>query len=64
MVKRKRKNERTMVDIKIYRNIMNEHHQITKKRDELAWSRKVNSSYSTSGTCHVTFVTNPLISYE
>jgi len=36
----------------------------TKTMDELMCSGRVNSSYSTSDTRHVTLVTNPVISHE
>jgi len=41
-----------------------QHETHQKPGGELGYSGRVNSSCSTSGTCRVTFVTNPVIGHE
>jgi hypothetical protein len=40
------------------------YYKLKKNRDELRYSGRVGSSYPTSDACHVTLVTNPVISHE
>ena len=49
----------------IHRKLKIKQHETHQKPGgELGYSGRVNSSCSTSGTCHVTFVTNPVIGHE
>jgi hypothetical protein len=48
----------------VYRRLKIDEHKLKKNRDELRYSGRVGSSYPTSDACHVTLVTNPVISHE